>query len=62
MKDSAGRTVWIDTVQGSAKHHAGTIGTVKKNRKLILEDAVKDAAQRSASEMAASPELRKLTQ
>lgn len=61
-KDPAGNTVWLETVQGSAKHHMGNLFTYKKNQVLIVTDSVKDAAAQSASKMSSSPELRKLTQ
>ncbi len=61
VKDKSGNTVWIETVQGSAKHHMGNMFTYKKNLKLIVEDSVKDVAEQSAEKMSASPELHKLT-
>jgi hypothetical protein len=61
-KDISGKTVWIETVQGSAKHHIGNMFTYNKNRKLIAEDSVKDVAEQSASKLSSAPELRKLTQ
>ncbi|PYP85810.1 MAG: hypothetical protein DMG65_19925 [Candidatus Angelobacter sp. Gp1-AA117] len=60
VKDSAGKTVWLETVQGSAKHHMGNLFTHKKNQELIVTDSVKAAATESASKMSASPELHKL--
>jgi hypothetical protein len=60
-KDMAGKTVWIETVQGSSKHHMGNMFTHGKNLKLIVTDSVKDAAEQSASKMSASAELHKLT-
>ncbi len=61
-KDVSGKTVWIETVQGSARHHIGNLFTHNKNLKLIVKDSVKDVAEQSASKMYSSPELRKLTQ
>jgi hypothetical protein len=61
-KDPAGNTVWLETVQGSAKHHMGNLFTFKKNQVLIVTDSVKDAAVQSASKMSSSPELRILAQ
>lgn len=61
-KDPAGNTVWLETVQGSAKHHMGNLFTFKKNQVLIVTDSMKDAAVQSAGKMSASPELRKLAQ
>jgi hypothetical protein len=60
VKDQSGKTVWIETVQGSAKHHIGNMITYKKNLKLIVEDSMKDAAAQSASKMSSAPELRNL--
>ena len=60
VKDKAGTTLWLETVQGSAKHHMGNAFTHGKNVKLIAEDSVKDAAEQSATKMSAAPELRKL--
>ena len=61
VKDLSGTTIWIGTVQGSAKHHQGNIFTYKKNLKLIVDDAVKDLASQSAIKMSSSAELRKLS-
>jgi hypothetical protein len=47
VNDRAGKTVWIETVQGSAKGHAGNGFTHNKDLKLLTNDAVKDAAQQS---------------
>lgn len=60
IKDSTGKTVWLETVQGSAKHHQGNLFTFKKNQGLIATDSMKAAATESANKMSASPELRKL--
>ena len=60
MKDSSGKTIWIETVQGSAKRHGGNAFTYNKNKRLIVEESVKDAAEQSAAEMSSAPELRKL--
>jgi hypothetical protein len=60
IKDKARNTLWIETVQGSAKHHAGNMFTYKKNLNLIVEDSVKDMAEQSAIKMSAARELRKL--
>jgi hypothetical protein len=59
-KDAAGKTIWIETVQGSSKHHMGNLFTHGKNVRLIVNDAVKDVAAQSATKMAAAPEFRKL--
>jgi hypothetical protein len=60
-KDISGTTIWVETVQGSAKHHMGNVFTYKKNLTLITNDAVKDLASQSASKMSSSEELRKLS-
>jgi len=60
-KDASGKTVWIDTVQGSAKHHIGNTFTYKKNLKLIVDDSSKDLAAQSAAKMSASQQLRDLS-
>jgi len=60
VKDASGKTVWIETVQGTAKHHIGNVFTHGKNERLIVKDSVKDAAEQSAGKMSSSPELRKL--
>jgi hypothetical protein len=59
-KDNSGKTVWVGTVQGSAKHHMGNSFTYKKNLKLIVADSVKDMAEQSAVTISSSPELLKL--
>jgi len=60
VKDSTGKTVWLETVQGSAKHHQGNLFTFRKNQGLIVTDSMKAAAAESANKMSASPELHKL--
>jgi hypothetical protein len=57
VKDKAGKTIWVGTVQGSAAHHIGNAFTYKKNLKRIVEDSSKDMAAQSASIMVSSPEL-----
>jgi hypothetical protein len=60
VKDKAGKTVWGETVEGTAKHHIGNAFTYKKNLKLIVDDCVKDMAEQSANKMSVSPELTKV--
>jgi hypothetical protein len=62
VKDTSGKTVWIETVEGSAKRHMGNAFTHGKNLKRIVQDSVRDAAEQSASKMSSAPELRKLMQ
>jgi hypothetical protein len=57
VKDKAGKTVWLETVQGSSKRHIGNMFTYKKNLNHIVEDSVKDMAEQSATKMASAPEL-----
>ena len=60
-KDASGRTVWLETVRGSARHHVGNVFTARKNQRLIIDDAVQDAAVESSKKILSSRELRKLT-
>lgn len=60
VKDAAGKTVWLQTVQGSSKHHMGNMFTHAHDVKLIVNDSVKDVAAQSAAKMEAAAELRKL--
>jgi hypothetical protein len=62
VKDLSGKTVWFETVQGSAKGGQGNLFTYKGDLRRLVEDSVKDAAQQSASKMSSAPELRKLAQ
>jgi hypothetical protein len=57
VKDTAGKTIWVGTVQGSATHHIGNSFTYKKNLNRIVEDSSKEMAAQSANIMASSPEL-----
>jgi len=59
-KDRSGKTLWLETVQGSAKHHIGNAFTYRKNLKLIVTDSSKDLAAQSASKISASAQLRDL--
>lgn len=62
VKDRSGRTVWIETVQGSGKNHMGNAFTYKTDLREIIRYAVQDLAHKSLAAMDASPELRKLEQ
>jgi hypothetical protein len=59
-KDKAGKTVWVETVQGSARHHMGNSFTYKKNLNLVITDASKNLAEQSASKIASSQQLHDL--
>lgn len=61
VRDQSGRSVWIETVQGSARRHGGNAFTYGRNLKHIVEDSVKDMAEQSAAKMSSSPELLKLS-
>jgi hypothetical protein len=61
LKDSAGNTVWFQTVQGTATVKGRANGTLsKKDMKILVDEAVADAAKQSAVKMESAPELRKL--
>lgn len=62
VKDKSGRTVWIETVQGTGKNHMGNAFTYKTDLREIIRYAVEDLAHKSVAAMDASPELRKLEQ
>jgi hypothetical protein len=62
VKDKSGRTVWIETVQGTGKNHMGNAFTYKNDLKEIIQYAVEDLVHKSVVAMNASPELRKLEQ
>lgn len=61
-KDRSGKTLWLETVQGSARHHIGNTFTYKKNLRLIVTDSSKDLAAQSAGKISASTQLRDLAQ
>ena len=60
VKDGTGKTIWLQTVQGSSKHHMGNMFTHGHDVKLIVKDSVKDVAVQSAAKMEAATELRKV--
>lgn len=60
-KDASGKTVWLQTVQGTSKHHMGNMFTHGHDVKLIAADSVKDAAAQSVTSMEGAAELRKLS-
>ncbi len=60
VKDGTGKTIWLQTVQGSSKHHMGNMFTHGHDVKLVVRDSVKDVAVQSAARMEAASELRKL--
>lgn len=62
VKDSAGKTLWLATVQGSAKRHEGNLFTHGHDVKLITANSVEDVAEQSAAKMRAAPELREFAE
>lgn len=60
-RDSSGKVLWIETVQGTAKRHMGNAFTYAHNQKKILEESVQDMADQSAAIMSSAPELLKLS-
>lgn len=60
VKDRSGRTIWLETVQGSGKNHMGNSFTYKTDLRQIIQYAIHDLADKSVSAMDASPDLRKL--
>ena len=62
VKDSSGRIVWLGSARGSAKHSRSSSFVIKRDTLLTLQESAKDAAARSASKMAAAPELQRLAQ
>jgi hypothetical protein len=61
-KDASGKTIWIDTVQGTATHHMGNVFTYSKNRRRIVDESVRDAVAKAAQKISASPDLRRLVE
>jgi len=61
ITDPSGKTVWLQTVQGTAETKGRPNGTLsKKAMTLLVEAAVKNAADQSATQMASAQELRAL--
>ncbi len=60
-KDQSGKTLWIQTVEGSATHHMGNVFTYRKNIKLIVSDAAKDVAAKSAIKISTAEQIRALS-
>jgi hypothetical protein len=61
VRDAAGKTVWLQTVEGSSQHKLGWVIT-SKSRTALVKGAATELANASASKMSAAPELRKLAQ
>jgi hypothetical protein len=59
-KDKSGKTVWVETIQGTATEKEGNGFSHTKHAKVLSAKSVNDAAAKSALAMSASPELRKL--
>ncbi|MFZ1134768.1 MAG: hypothetical protein WAN69_07470 [Candidatus Korobacteraceae bacterium] len=59
-KDKSGKTVWVETIQGTATEKEGNGFSHTKHAKTLSAKSVNDAAAKSAAAMSASAELRKL--
>ena len=59
VQDAAGKTIWLQTIQGSSQHKRGWIITPNRRTELI-EGAAGDLALSSAMKMSTAPELQKL--
>jgi hypothetical protein len=59
-RDQSGKTVWLETIEGSAKRHMGNAFTHGSNLKHIVEDSVKDVGEQSVAKLEVSPEVAKL--
>jgi len=63
VKDPAGKTVWLQTVEGTGTAKGRANGTLsKKDMKILVDAAVADAATQSAAKMSSAPELQKLAE
>ncbi len=64
IRDPAGKTVWLQTVQGTlaikGRPNRRTLST--KDMKILVDAAVEDAAKQSVAKMSSAPELRKLAE
>ena len=60
-KDKSGKTVWVETIQGTATEKEGNGFSHTKHAKALSAKSVNDAAAKSAVAMSTSPELRKLS-
>jgi len=59
VQDSTGRTIWLQTIQGSSEHKAGWIITTKSVSAMV-DDAISVLANESAQKISAAPEIRRL--
>jgi hypothetical protein len=63
IKDKSGKTIWIETVQGSASHKvSGLKNEQQDNPRLLAQAALHEVAWQTEKAMLASPELRKYAQ
>jgi hypothetical protein len=60
IQDSAGHTIWLQTVQGSSEHKAGWIVTTKRMDGLV-DAVVSDLAKDSVAKLSAARELQQLS-
>ena len=61
IQDSAGHTIWLQTLQGSSQHKLGWVIT-KRGLAELVEAAVGDLARDSAARISAARELQNLRQ
>ncbi len=59
IQDSAGRPIWLQTVQGSSQHKLGWVVTTKGVTALV-DAAIDDLAEESVTRMSSARELRNL--
>jgi hypothetical protein len=59
IQNSAGRPIWLQTVQGSSQHKQGLFVT-KKGMTALVDAAIDDLAEQSVSKMSSARELRDL--
>lgn len=60
VQDSAGHTIWLQTVQGSSEHKAGWMVT-SKGVSAMVDAAVSDLTKSSVAKISAAPELEQLS-
>ena len=55
--DPTGKTIWLNTVQASARRNWGSAFTGKKNINHMIDDGVADAVQKTVAAINGAPEL-----
>jgi len=59
VRDQAGKVLWLETIDGSAKRHIGNAFTHGKNLKHIVEDSVQNVTEQSVAKMGSATQLQK---